>query len=117
MVLSLFLPSAPAGEGASLTLCFEGFTNYSGQKAAAFTLTNRSARAFSLAAAAQTQAGSTRPVWLDPAPFERERAAGAPVAALGSNSGGRPYQLIARYQLKPRQGLPFLAAVPNDGSA
>ena len=117
MVLSLFLRSTSAGEGAPLTLSFEGFTNHSGQKAAAFTLTNRSARTFSLAAAAKTQAGSTRPVWLDPAPFERKRATGAPVAALGINSGGRPYQLIARYQLKPRQGLTFLAAVPNDGSA
>ena len=111
MILSFCLPPSPTDKRELLTLGFVGFSNHSGQKAAAFTLTNSSGRTLSLTALAQTQAGSTRPVCLDPAPSERKLAAGAPLAALGSYPGS-----ATPYQLEARRSLNFFAAVPNDGS-
>jgi hypothetical protein len=111
MILSFCLPPAPTAKRESLTLGFVGFTNHSGQKAATFTLTNGSGRTLSLTASAQTQAGSTRPVYLDPAWSERNLSAGGPLPALSSYPSASPYQL------KAGQRLTFFTAVPNDGSS
>ena len=112
MIFSLLgLTSSPAAHGDSLALGFVGFSNYSGQKAAAFTLTNGCGRTLSLTASTKTQAGSTRPVYLDPAWSERNLSAGAPLPALGRYPSASPYQL------KAGQRLTFFTAVPSDGSS
>ena len=111
MILSFCFPPSPTAKRELLTLGFVGFTNYSGQKAAAFALTNGSGRTLSLTASAETQGGSTRPVYLDPAWSERNLSAGAPLAARGSYPSASPYQL------KAGQRLTFFRAVPNDGSS
>jgi hypothetical protein len=111
MILSFCFPPSPTAKRELLTLGFVGFTNYSGQKAAAFTLTNGSGRTLYLTASAETQGGSTRPVYLDPAWSERNLSAGAPLAARGS------YPSASQYQLKAGQRLTFFTAVPNERSS
>ena len=110
LIFAGILTPWPAAKGDWLTLRFIGFTNYSGQRAAAFTVTNRSTRTLSLAAGAYTGSGCTRPIYPDPAPYEPKPPAGAPLALVTYPSAGP-------YQLKAGQGLTFITAVPGSGGS
>jgi hypothetical protein len=93
-----------------LTLTFIGFTNYSGQSAAAFTVTNCGRKKLWLSAAAETQAGWRRPIYPDPIPYEPKLPAGA------ARPGLIVYPTAGPYQLQAGRGLTFITAVPSEGS-
>jgi len=93
-----------------LALTFVGFTNYAGQRAGAFTVTNCSVRTLSLTALVETQAGYRRPIYPDPTPYEPKPSAGALLPDLTMYPSASPYQLKAGH------ALTFITAVPGDGT-
>ena len=110
LLFSAILTPGPLARQDWLTLSFIGFTNYSGQSASTFALSNCSRKTLLLIAAVETRAGFQRPVYPDPIPYEPKPPAGA------APPGVIFYPTAGPYQLQPRHRLVVFTAVPGEGT-